>query len=323
MIRFGKIHRIAIGILLLFLSGYLSTHVFAQDDGGKKFFPETGHWITGAFLTKYNSVPNPDELFGNPITDAFTDGQSGILVQYFEKVRFEYHPYNIPDLKVTISNLGSYIYQGGQTLPVSFNPSVCQFYPEVNDGYYVCYDFLDFYLQNGGVAQFGYPISNFEIHDGWIVQYFQRACLEWHPEFPSGQWVTVANLGSKYFHSKVGDPRRLQPNRSDAIPFANPNEINVRAFVATPVMPFAGSQTVNTIVRDQNRNPVPGVELALLIKYPGGRIETFEMPATNRKGISSYKFRFDEATPGIVEILITASWGTLGDQTKTSFQVWW
>ena len=177
MIRFGKIRWTTFGLLVFILFGYLGNQVLAQEDGGEKFFPETGHWVTGNFLTKYKSVPNPDQLFGNPITEAFTDGQTGILVQYFEKVRFEYHPYDIPELKVRTSNLGAYIYKKGETLPVSYNPSVCRFFPEVDDGYYVCYDFLDFYLKHGGVAQFGYPISNFEIQNGWIVQYFHRGCL--------------------------------------------------------------------------------------------------------------------------------------------------
>jgi hypothetical protein len=200
---------------------------------------------------------------------------------------------------------------------------VCRFYPEVDDGYYICFDFLDFYLKHGGIAQFGYPISNFEIHNGWIVQYFQRGCLEWHPENPSGQWVTVADLGKKYFHTRVRDPRLLQPNRSDAIPHLRPNEIKVRAFTETPVVPQASNQTINIIVRDQNRNPVVGAELEILVKSTSGRIEKFELPKTDKSGISTYRFRVDMTTPGIVEILVTASWHTLGDMTKTSFQVWW
>jgi hypothetical protein len=133
----------------------------------------------------------------------------------------------------------------------------------------------------------------------------------------------VADLGIKYFHAQVRDPRLLQPNRDNAIPHLRPNEIKVRAFTETPVVPLTSYQTINIIVRDQNHNPVVGAELEILVKSPTGRIEKFEMPKTNTSGTSTYRFRVDITTPGIVEVLVTASWDTLGDITKTSFQVWW
>ena len=48
--------------------------------------------------------------------------------------------------------------------------------------------FLSFWRRNGGELIFGYPISGELIEDGRIVQYFERARFEYHPE----------NLGTEY-----------------------------------------------------------------------------------------------------------------------------
>ncbi len=42
--------------------------------------------------------------------------------------------------------------------------------------------FLSFWRKNGGVLIFGYPISGEMVEDGRIVQYFERARFEYHPE---------------------------------------------------------------------------------------------------------------------------------------------
>lgn len=310
-------------MLLLVLSGLAGGQVYAQDQEGRAFFPETGHWVTGPFLEKFNSVLNPKELFGNPITDAFQDQVYGFIIQYFEKVRFEYHPEEIPDLQVKISPLGSYLYKPGPTLPAIFNRTACRFYGNVSPGYYVCYDFLKFFLKNGGVSQFGYPISNFEIQDGWIVQYFQRARFEWHPENPQGTWVTVSDLGEQYFYLQNENPNRRNPTQIDNIPPQSLLDIKVRAFVASPIMPLSGNQTLYVIVQDQVRGPVANAEVVFTLRYPGRAEQTLGMNPTNQRGITSIQFPVNMDTPGTIEILVTARYGTFVKQTKTSFQIWW
>ena len=47
------------------------------------YFPETGHWVTGDFLTKYQAIPNPTTLYGNPLTEAFIDSEEK-TVQYLK-----------------------------------------------------------------------------------------------------------------------------------------------------------------------------------------------------------------------------------------------
>jgi hypothetical protein len=62
---------------------------------GSKFFAETGHNLSGAFLAFWEKRGGLD-LFGYPITEALseTDAASGktYTVQYFERNRFELHP---------------------------------------------------------------------------------------------------------------------------------------------------------------------------------------------------------------------------------------
>ncbi len=311
------------GILLLILVAIAGGHAFAQNSEGRAYFPKTGHWVTGPFLEKYRSVKNPEELFGDPITDAFQDEFYGFTVQYFEKVRFEYHPEEIPDLQVRISPLGSFLYRPGPVLPVTFNRPACEFYPNVSPGYYVCFDFLTFFKANGGVSQFGYPISNFETQDGWIVQYFQKARFEWHPKNPAGQCVIVSDLGYQYFHIHNENPRRLSPSTQYNIPSQAPVDIKVRAFVTRPILPLSGIQTLNVIVQNQANSPVENAEVSFILRTPGMEGPPIEMNLTDQHGISRIQFPVQMDHPAIIEIVVTVQYDTLQRQTKTSFQVWW
>jgi hypothetical protein len=67
--------------------------------------------------------------------------------------------------------------------------------------------FLDFWRANGQVLIFGYPITEEFIEDGRLVQYFERARLEYHPEVqdPSEQ-VQLGLIGREL----MGDRGELQ-----------------------------------------------------------------------------------------------------------------
>src|SRR5919201_1577435 len=63
---------------------------------GVRWFAPTGHTLRGAFLdywTRYGGLPQ----FGYPITEEFVEaagatGKEPLVVQYFERKRFEHHP---------------------------------------------------------------------------------------------------------------------------------------------------------------------------------------------------------------------------------------
>ena len=66
-------------------------------------------------------------------------------------------------------------------------------------GYYVADFFLDYYNSHGGLDMFGYPRSNQFIEDGHVVQYFQRARMEWWPTNPSLYQVQLTLLADLYY----------------------------------------------------------------------------------------------------------------------------
>ena len=221
--------------------------------------------------------------------------------------------------------MGFFFYEKGQTLPNPANSPACELYALNNQEFRVCYAFLDYFNANGGIAQFGYPISNFEVHEGWIVQYFQRARFEWHPEHPAGNRVTTSNLGSRYFYFVGEDPKLLRPTRElgDAIIKPPTIDIKARGFVASAVTATNSSQILYVVVQDQNLNPVENASVNFEVIYPNGRVIPYQMELTAENGVTSQRFAISGQDPGLVKIIITATYQTMQSQTKTSFQIWW
>jgi hypothetical protein len=321
---FTKLRWISL-ILILVIFTALSVNLTLAQNEVARYFPETGHWVTGEFLQKYESVPDPILVFGYPITDVITsqpdpDGPA-MVVQYFQRARFEHHPENPPELRVVLSPLGEYLYnldQPSSVLTVSPNFAACRYFPET--GFPVCYAFLDFFIENGGIAQFGYPISEITYHDNRIVQYFQRARFEWHPELPSGNRVTLTEVGSIYFYL-IEDPALSLPNR-DNIP-ASVMRLQSRAFVSSAVVPPGGTQTLYVIVQDQNLRPISNAQVVFTLRDPSGDEARYIMPLTNEYGFTFVSFPLDGQTFGIAEIDVTASYDNLQSNTRTSYRIWW
>ena len=169
-----------------------------------RFFPETGHSISQGFLSywdKFGGLP----VFGFPITEEFTDAQTGFVTQYFERARFEWHPGSWPErFDVELGLLGDELAQKQNltgTTPFqrvnAGNDANCTYYDAT--GHRLCFGFRDFWNAHGGLAIYGYPISE-EFRDpstGFTVQYFERQRLEYHPENPPAWQVEGGLLGSQ------------------------------------------------------------------------------------------------------------------------------
>ena len=312
---------IAVVIICVPLTSSMAGTGYLQTSENEHYFPETGHWLEGDFLQAYYSVPDPVKLYGYPITDAFQNLTTGLTVQYFEKARFELHP-NSRDLRVRLTLLGEATYKPGegQPLPIPENFPACRTFPET--GHQVCYAFLDFFEDNGGIAQFGYPISEIEIHGDRMVQYFQRACFEWRPDLPDGDRVQLTDLGRKYFYLIKENPEELRPNRERYIP-QSILYIQQRAFVTSSVMPALGQQTLYVIVQDQNMLPIQNAQVTAIVHYPSGKEARYLMDLTDESGITSVQFWVDEETYGTATINITANYDDFEGQTRTSFRIWW
>ena len=288
--------------------------VQAQTSEGE-YFAETGHTVRGEFLNYYRSVQNPALVFGYPLTEQFTSND-GKTVQYFHRARFELDP--LQGIKLT--PLGRETYSPDRQLVIN-NPLACRMYSQT--GFSVCYAFRDFFDQNGGVAQFGYPISPFEFRNNQIVQYFENARLEWRPERLEGQRVILTDLGRIYFDQHGEDPAFLKASLQG---FAGPDlvlQLQIRAFPNKAVTKSSDFQIVYVIVQDQNLQPVVGARGDAIIQMASGS-PLRQNIVFNDKGVGKLEFSFQNQPVGkLVNVNITVFYNGLQGKTTSSFRIWY
>ncbi len=181
-----------------------------NDTPNSHYFAETGHIVKGRFLTywqEHGDVP----VFGFPVSDPLrevssVDGNT-YTVQYFQRAEFEYHPQNVgTPSEVLLTALGSFqnqqryaLLSPDQTVS-SDNP-----YTFTVTGKTLGGAFRAYWEKYGGLATFGYPISNefqeISALDGntYTVQYFERAELEFHPQNLPPYDVQPAQLGAQRY----------------------------------------------------------------------------------------------------------------------------
>lgn len=183
------------------------------------YFPETGHNV-GLKFKQFYDVHGGLDIFGLPLTEVTTDIETGLQVQYFERARFELHPDPSGESTVSLSLIGSTLTKE-RTEPAftwltsSLDPNRT-FFRE--SGHTLGGAFGWFWQTRGGLPVFGYPISEefTELNpaDGklYLVQYFQRARFEYHPE----------NQGTPYEVMLGALGRQLLDSRPDAWAAATP-----------------------------------------------------------------------------------------------------
>ncbi|MDQ3928089.1 MAG: CAP domain-containing protein, partial [Chloroflexota bacterium] len=147
------------------------------------------------------------KLIGYPLSEVIVE--NGTPVQYFERQLLEYHkeaagtPYG-----VQLSRLGAELAKG----KVSFAP-VAPFASTSNrvyipqTGLALSSPFLGYWRANRGARLFGYPLSEAVNRNGHLVQYFERARMEYHPEKAgSGYAIELGPLGKEYLdaHPEIG-----------------------------------------------------------------------------------------------------------------------
>lgn len=284
-----------------------------------KYFSETGHNVKGEFFKFYNSNPNATFLYGYPITEEFTS-KDGNTVQYFQRVRFEFHR-DLPEgQRIQLSTLGQFTYISTGPLNVA-NSFACRLYTET--GFSVCFAFLEFFDEYGGVGQFGYPISGFEYHENKIVQYFQKARLEWQPWMAEGQRVVVSDLGRMYFEKLGEDPGLLAPVKPiDNSPQVT-TSLQVRAFAWKAVTLATDTQLFFVIVQDQNLQPIAGSGCTAIVHWPDGRTESTNI-TTNTNGVGIVSLSFTNQPYGsLIYTDVTCASNGLNATTITSFRIWY
>lgn len=192
----------------------------------RRYFAETGHSLAfgfQAFWERSGGLP----VFGYPLTEEFEEMNADLgrvfTVQYFERQRFEYHP----DLagtpyEVQLGRLGAEEAQRrgllttGPFLPIppTAAGNDCHYFPET--GHTACGDFLAYWQNHGlefgdpgtsyreSLALFGYPLSEpfFDPTLGVVVQYFERARFEYHPNNSAAYRVLLGLLGTDLVRAK-------------------------------------------------------------------------------------------------------------------------
>ncbi len=165
---------------------------------GPLCFTQTGQCIRGRFLD-YWLRHGGLELNGYPLSDEFAqrleDGNT-YTVQYFERVRLEYHPEHAgTPYEVLLGQFGRRIHPADPPVPPREGTA---YFP--GTGHNLRGRFLAYWQANGGLMQFGYPISEeFEerLEDGntYRVQYFERARFEHRPENPPPYDILLGQFG--------------------------------------------------------------------------------------------------------------------------------
>ncbi|MBX5445986.1 cellulase family glycosylhydrolase [Sphaerobacter sp.] len=181
-------------------------------DGKAAYFPETGFWVSDPFL-RFWEQNGGLPTFGYPISRVFY--QDGLLRQYFERAVFERHDHLAgAGYEVLVTRLGALTTLDRRNEPPfqpvdAANDHHCRVFPAT--GHRLCGGFRIYWETRGGLAAFGYPISEEFIENGRTVQYFERARFEWHPENPWPHDVLLGHLGRQALAARPVPPLAVTP----------------------------------------------------------------------------------------------------------------
>ncbi|MFL5735455.1 MAG: hypothetical protein ACJ78Q_20025 [Chloroflexia bacterium] len=183
------VHKLAYKVYQELANGYSLTDPLAHAQGAADdpfYFAETGQSIAPEFATYWRDKGGMGR-FGYPISRPVLS--HGILSQFFERAVFEYHPeYKGTPAEVLLRLVGNEFTQGryfDKPDQASIPPDH-YFFPQT--GHTLGGAFLSYWVSNGGLPIYGYPISEemTEVSptDGqsYAVQYFERNRFEYHPE---------------------------------------------------------------------------------------------------------------------------------------------
>ncbi len=199
-------------------------------------FPQTGHTVRGIFKKTWESRGGL-ELLGYPKTGQFYERNEATglyyLVQYFERVRMEYHP----DLQgtpyeVQFGLLGTELMMEQGLLDKQGQPILAATLPEKPDAVsknVVFFTetshnleglFLDAWQRQGGLSLIGYPRSAvFDVigTDGTSikVQYFERARMELHTAKDGRRFVLFGLLANQLLVQEGRLLQNYQPRLDD------------------------------------------------------------------------------------------------------------
>lgn len=211
----GQRARMTIGLLLFLImeSFALPMTSLAASAAGKDYCVGLSAPTVENVFAKYYGEHGGLPINGLALTqvkcETLSDGNS-YLVQWFERVRLEYHPENAgTKYEVLLGHFGrEIVLMNGGTIENGLEPD---------------WRFIDYWRANGGLEQFGYPIGKpyrevLEDKKEYIVQYFERARFEYHPENTAPYDILLGRFGV-YLLEQRNQP---QPSTSPS-PSASPS----------------------------------------------------------------------------------------------------
>lgn len=268
------------------------------------YSPETGHNIHGAFWAYYYAH-NGTENFGPPLTDAFLE--KGLVVQLFQRAKFEFRPEYPEPYRVQLSLLGTDygVFDRpikSAAIPPADNPNY-RYFPAT--GQVISYAIKRHFDSHGGWELFGYPISDIKYEGRFFVQYFQRARLEWYPlenrvvGSPVGEMALAKLPNNAQLRARVPsdwcDKVTINTGSATPAPIVLPTALppnttmNVQVRLRFKQTGTTGPQYVEVTVYDQNFKPLPGLALVATVHFVNGD-RLFPLLPTDGAGRASFSF---------------------------------
>ncbi|HEU5100567.1 MAG TPA: class F sortase [Roseiflexaceae bacterium] len=224
-------HRWRRVIALLALSCLLVPAGAAHAQAGGRCFRETGYCIAGP-IRDFWERNGGLMVFGFPITPQQPERVEGrpTQVQWFERSRLELHPENPAPYDVQIGRMGadrlSQLRRNWKTFPQAAPGAGCRTFAET--GHSVCGELLTAWQSSGlnldgdpsindseSLGLFGLPLSSPTPEQGgdgntYIVQWFERARFELHPENAPPYNVLLGLLGRELSPRASAPPAPIQ-----------------------------------------------------------------------------------------------------------------
>jgi hypothetical protein len=188
----------------------------------------------------------------------------------------------------------------------AMQPPNCQTFRET--GKTVCGRFLRYWLEHGGLAQQGFPISQeFQERSDlngqtYTVQYFERAVFEFHPENRPPFDVLLSQLGTFQYRAKYGAGGPPPTATTPPLPPAPTASAPIFANVGEPVRRDGMVFTVRRIDVQSKRVDVP-----YTIRNETGGPVTFTLDKRDQHLLDNTGGEYDQSDPGGVATITLAN----------------
>lgn len=220
---------IIVGVVYLLVNPSLGGHFLpGGEQSNCRRFPETEKTVCGRFLAYWQEHGGLAQN-GFPLSEPFEE-QSPVdakfyTVQYFERTVFQAHPELQPPYDVQIPLLGASFYQRKYPLGAPNQKANTEAGSETfsETGRHLGGRFLEYWRQHGGLEQLGFPISDefVAVSDlngqEYLMQFLERAVLEFHPENAPPYDILLSHLGTYEFKSRYpeGQPNAVPTKARD------------------------------------------------------------------------------------------------------------